>query len=419
MIEQAQERFRGRIDNLLGQLNDFELTQPPISPRYSEIAASLLVLDKEGVRAFNGGPFDFRGYGIEKSWLVPAEVEDHVGWTNFHILYLNCTPSDAENVPVTVSYAPELGLKVGDVKDKTVGWLHRSIMGGDQTPRIIVRPSLIGSLYYPKISTPLERPSSRVLVGRMKRLVKMLNLQLDTEKINVPAINRLTKGFSLYAEYPQFFMAAPRRVQSEAGFIYVYSIVSPDDPWKYFQLFTDKPLEKMDKRPQVMLRTDSGCDVGQLYRDMGCDCRDQLITALKNIHRGDDNDLGGIVIHIPTQDGRGYGMNTKMETEGLKKAERVVFNRQDGHIEPLNTVQAAEKVFGNDWDPRTFDGTARILVQIGFKSVIVYTDNKEKVACLRRGGLEVEQRPTGTKGNEFNSHHIRAKHRTDKYFPSD
>ncbi len=415
-MEMERRQFRDKVGKLLNYLDDIELTKPPVSSRYPEIASKLLTFDREGVRTFNGGPLDFREYGIDKSWLTPVEVEDRDGWTNFHIIFLNCAPVDAANVPVEISYARNVGLKVGDVRDSSVGYLHRIIMGGDKTPRVIVRPSLIGSLYYPKISTTLDMPTPETLAHRIVKLKRVLKLNFDTDNISKNALNGLTRGFELYAEYPQFYMGMPEQIYSEAGLINKYPIVSPDDPWKYFQLFTNKPLEKINKLPPIVLRTDSGCDAGQLYRDLGCDCRDQFITALKAIHRGDENDLGGIVVHIPTQDGRGYGMNTKMETEGIKRGMAMVFNGQDENIEPSNTIKAAQKVFDEDYDVRTYDGTARILFQIGFRSVIVYTDNVDKVACLRRGGLEVERRPTDTQGNKLNNHHIHAKHQTQKYF---
>lgn len=417
MREELERRgFEESVKRQLNEVSETDLAKPPIAHNYPEIAARLLFFEQDGVRAFTGGPLDHRRYGINTSWLVPVEVEDKDGFSNFHLIYLNCNPKIAKDAPAYLSFARDVGLKVGDLSDPQSAGLHKLIMAGDLEPKIIIRPSMVGSLYYPRILSLLDMPSSDTVVSRLKKLVQVTGLNLQAPSIPKRLVDNLTIEFELYNEYPSFFMGVPERIYSEVGVIYAYSLVSPDDPWKYIQLFTDKPLEKMDKRPQIVLRTDSGCDIGQLYRDAGCDCRDQLIDGLKKIHRGDHNDLGGIVVHIPTQDGRGYGMNTKMETEGLKRAFRMPSNDRDDYVYPLNTVEAGEKVFGDYWDPRTFDGTARILTQIGFESVIVYTDNKAKVECLRRGGLKVEQRPTGTKGNEYNSQHIQAKHRTDKYF---
>lgn len=408
--------FQKSIERQLIDLSETGLSRPPIAPKYPEIAARFLFFEQEGVRAFTGGPLDYRRYGVNSSWLVPVEVGDNEGYTNFHLIYLNTIPHAAKDSPVYLSFASDIGLKTGDVLNPQAAGLYKLIMVNDLEPKVIIRPSLVGSLYYPKMSSPIDMPTSDAVIDRLNKLVRVVGLKLQTTFIPKRLVDNLTEQFVVHDEYQSFSMGTPERVFSEAGIIYVYSIISPDDPWKYMQLFTDKPLEKMDKASQVILRTDSGCDIGQLYRDAGCDCRDQLITALKNIHRGDDNNLGGIVVHIPTQDGRGYGMNTKMETEGLKRGFRMPSNDTDGYVFPMTTIEAAKKVFGEEWDPRTFDGVARILRQIGFRSVVVYTDNKAKVECLRRGGLDVEQRPSDTKGNEFNGHHIRAKHQTDKYY---
>lgn len=417
-LNSAQAAFQAKVAASLYGVPETDLRIPTVAPGYSEIAARLLIRHEEGVSVFNGGALEYRPYGIKKSWLLPVEVEDKQGHTNFHLLYLNCTPQDCHDVPTSLSYARTTGLKVGDLLDIEAQRLHRSILIGDQTPRIVVRPSLTGSLYYPKISTRLTMPSPELLVKRLSHLSKVLELPIDVSTINAASLKNLTQGFELWEEYPQFVLGTPERIHSEAGIVFMYPVISPDDPWQYYQLFTNRPLDKINKQTPTILRTDSGCDIGQLYRDLGCDCREQFITSLKAIH-GVGGDDGGIVVHIPTQDGRGYGMSTKMETEGVKRGDSMVFNGADDPLQPLDTIEAAKRVFGNDYDIRTYDGVGRILKQLGFRRITLLTDNKDKIAGLESAGLEVTRVPTGTRGNGSNDHHIRAKHRTARYFCTD
>lgn len=387
---------------------------PPVGPNYPEIAASLLVQKENGVSVFNGGPMHYETYNLDDSWLTPVEVKDKQGYGNFHVLYLNCTPKDPKDAKVEFSQARTVGLKVGDVRDAQVRALHRTIMGGDPTPRIIVRPSFVGSLYFPNMAHRLVIPSVDTLRTRLGKLVQTLKLPLDAAAVEIDEEQLHESEFRTFCDYPTISMGKPEEIYSEAGHLYMYPVVVPKDPWQFYQIFTSNPLEEMDRAKPTLIRTDSGCDIGQLYRDMGCECRDQFIGALKAIH-GTDGDTGGMVIHVPTQDGRGYGMNTKMETEGIKKGVSMIYNRHNH--EELDTVAAAKLVFGEKyWDVRTFHGTGRILKELGFHRINILTDNIPKVTHLRESGLLTDRIETGTKGNEVSRRHVDAKHKTDLYF---
>ena len=61
-----------------------------------------------------------------------------------------------------------------------------------------------------------------------------------------------------------------------------YGLVLDDDPWKYYELFSPKPVEEVSA-DELLVRVDSGCDIGQIFDDRGCDCRELLHTALAAI----------------------------------------------------------------------------------------------------------------------------------------
>ncbi len=188
-----------------------------------------------------------------------------------------------------------------------------------------------------------------------------------------------------------------------------YGVTVEGDPWGYYELFTPTDLAHLQKTG-LPVRVDSGCDIGQIFNDRGCECRDQLHHALRIIV-----DHGnGLIVHIPSQDGRGFGAATKMETEGLKNGIIVATNGQDPH--EMDTDQAARELLGDHYDIRTYDGAGRILEALGVKSVSLETDNREKVEGISGSGIEVVRRSTETTGNNGSARHVRAKHRTGRYY---
>ncbi len=159
-----------------------------------------------------------------------------------------------------------------------------------------------------------------------------------------------------------------------------------------------------------LLRLDSGCVSGQIYGDEACDCLDQLHEALRLLVMEENS--SGVIIHIPGQDGRGFGTAPKAETEIYKRGGR-------GRIHStvaLDTVAAAKALYGVEkYDLRSFDGAAFILNFLGINEVVLFTDNIEKVGTLEKYGVKVRRKRTGTdKASCLN--HICAKKNSGLYF---
>jgi 3,4-dihydroxy 2-butanone 4-phosphate synthase / GTP cyclohydrolase II len=184
----------------------------------------------------------------------------------------------------------------------------------------------------------------------------------------------------------------------------------PDDPWKYYELYTPRPIQDISTK-NLLVRIDSGCDIGQIYNDNGCDCREQLHSTLRELQHVND----GVIIHIPGQDGRGFGAATKMETEGLKRGIRVITNQRD--LRPMDTVAAAQQLLGRDFDIRTYEGAGKILNELGVDSIRLNTDNRLKVQGMSENGITVRRQATGTTGANGSLGHVQAKHQhADIYF---
>jgi GTP cyclohydrolase II len=93
-----------------------------------------------------------------------------------------------------------------------------------------------------------------------------------------------------------------------------------NDRWKKYSVVVCGKLTadfapEFRNSDKILLRIDSGCESGQKFGDLSCDCRDQLMFAMQEIAKAGE----GIVINIPHQDGRGMGNHFKLATLSLQK----------------------------------------------------------------------------------------------------
>jgi len=72
--------------------------------------------------------------------------------------------------------------------------------------------------------------------------------------------------------------------------------------WGKYHILYYPNLKDLISRDKTFLRLDSGCFSGMILGDQTCDCLYQLRRAQKIILK-----KGGIIIHIPGHDGRGWG----------------------------------------------------------------------------------------------------------------
>ncbi|MEN9328328.1 MAG: hypothetical protein RI947_1136 [Candidatus Parcubacteria bacterium] len=422
-IQSAPGAYDSIKKRILARLEDQpiadDLIKPQPAPEYPYLAASLAINAERGVTEFAGGPLDLDKYGIDNDWVSPYEVRDGEGFSNFHLIYLNCTPDKMPaDTQVILNLASELDLKLDNKASPEAQRLRHIIAHSEGKPLVILRPSITGALYYPEITTPNYIPDEETLDRRLKLLEEVSGLHIPYDRNDLSVVR--AQEFVPYQEYPDFQLGVPRVIESPYGKVFAYAVYSPDDPWKYYDIYSSLPLDQLPKDQIVPMRVDSGCDIGQMYNDQGCDCHPQLLAAIKQICARDENEQlisPGIIINAPTQDGRGYGMNTKMETEAFKRGTEGVMNKG---IDAMDTVTAAKTFFHSDdgYDIRTFDGVGRVLKQLGFLRLGVYTDNKLKMSGLKSAGLDVTRIKTDTLSNgELTcKHHVLAKHNSALYY---
>ena len=141
----------------------------------------------------------------------------------------------------------------------------------------------------------------------------------------------------------------------------------------------------------VLTRVHSACLTGDLLGSLRCDCGDQLRGAIRVLSQA-----GGGVLFYLAQEGRGIGLINKLRAYAL----------QD---QGFDTVDANERL-GFEFDERAYGAAAAMLRQLGFRSVRLMTNNPEKVAALRRYGIDVVERlPHAFAANKHNRSYLRTK----------
>ena len=150
-------------------------------------------------------------------------------------------------------------------------------------------------------------------------------------------------------------------------------------------------MGQIDETVPTLVRVQSECLTGDVFKSLRCDCNSQLHTALKAIA-----DNGSGVLVYMRQEGRGIGLVNKMKA----------YNLQD---QGLDTVEANEKL-GFSPDLRHYGLGAQILSDIGVKQIRLLTNNPRKIVGLEGYGLSVVERVAlKIPHNQINQRYLKAK----------
>lgn len=157
---------------------------------------------------------------------------------------------------------------------------------------------------------------------------------------------------------------------------------------------------ELDDATEVPLRVHSQCQTGDIFGSLRCDCRDQLEQALKTFAK-----LDIAVLLYLKQEGRGIGLANKIRAYHLQ---------QQG----LDTVEANEAL-GFEDDLRTYEIAASMIKLLNIKSILLFTNNPNKIKGLTENGIKVVRRepiimpPTPFNVNYLNTKKIKAGHLLD------
>lgn len=150
---------------------------------------------------------------------------------------------------------------------------------------------------------------------------------------------------------------------------YAYSCPYPADEVIALQLGAH---ETNDARPLVRLH--SGCTTGDALGSLRCDCRFQLERALQSIR----DEGSGVLIYMPSHEGRGIGLANKLRAYEL----------QDGGRDTVD----ANLELGFAPDDRSYAGAIFALRDLGVHSLRLMSNNPAKIRALKEAGFNIVHR---------------------------
>ena len=153
-------------------------------------------------------------------------------------------------------------------------------------------------------------------------------------------------------------------------------------------------LVKGDVKNQnnVFLRIHSECFTGDIFGSLRCDCGDQLQNALKSIAELKN----GLIVYL-RQEGRGIGLFNKLRAYDLQDKEG------------YNTYDANEKL-GYPADSRKYDIASEIIKDLEIKSIILNTNNPQKIQELKDQGINISKTiPAIAPINQYNQKYLETK----------
>jgi GTP cyclohydrolase II len=121
---------------------------------------------------------------------------------------------------------------------------------------------------------------------------------------------------------------------------------------------------------EVLCRVHSSCLFGHAFNSIECDCREQMEISQQLIQR----EGRGIIIWLE-QEGKGNGHFALLKSVEHKRL-------------GLKQADAYEAV-GFKSDARDFRAAAKILMELGVRSIQLLTNNSGKVETLRQHGVNV------------------------------
>jgi 3,4-dihydroxy 2-butanone 4-phosphate synthase / GTP cyclohydrolase II len=176
---------------------------------------------------------------------------------------------------------------------------------------------------------------------------------------------------------------------TEFGEFEIYAYRNSLDNTEHVAIVRGQP-EHFKDHP-VMVRVHSECLTGDALGSLRCDCRSQLLAALKMI----DSAGEGVIVYL-RQEGRGIGLVNKLKAYSLQDL-------------GLDTVEANERL-GFPADLRDYGIGAQILNDLGVKKIRLITNNPRKIAGLKGYGLEMTDRvPLLIEATPFNSTYLATK----------
>lgn len=121
----------------------------------------------------------------------------------------------------------------------------------------------------------------------------------------------------------------------------------------------------------VLVRVHSECLTGEAFHSLKCECGPQLDEAMRTIQ----NEGGGVVLYMRGHEGRGIGLVNKFKAYKLQE-------------QGLDTLDA-NLALGFPADARDYTAAARMLDDMGIRSIRLLSNNPEKQRQLLEQGIRI------------------------------
>jgi 3,4-dihydroxy 2-butanone 4-phosphate synthase / GTP cyclohydrolase II len=140
-----------------------------------------------------------------------------------------------------------------------------------------------------------------------------------------------------------------------------------------------------------LVRIHSECLTGDVFGSKRCDCGSQLKEAMRLIEQSGN----GYIIYLRDHEGRGIGLAEKIRAYVLQDSGQ-------------DTVEANISI-GQPIDDRTYEDAISALQRLQIKSLILLTNNPDKVASLKESGISVKTAPLEVIANQYNQKYLETK----------
>ncbi|MBC8883490.1 GTP cyclohydrolase II [Flavobacterium piscinae] len=148
--------------------------------------------------------------------------------------------------------------------------------------------------------------------------------------------------------------------------------------------------ENTDFEKPVPIRLHSECLTGDIFHSTKCECGKQLHQSLAYFQEN-----GGILLYL-RQEGRNIGLINKMKAYNLQKNGK-------------NTVEA-NLALGLPADGRNFEEAIQILEDLQLKSILLLTNNPEKLVAFEQSSIQLIGRiPIEIKASVHNQNYLETK----------
>ncbi len=383
---------------------------------YPMFLEKLIYYKKGKFKVFYGGPIERKNDGVQ--WVMSATIEDDRYNTGavYEIAFINCDPETAKGAPVYFASVSDMDIKFKNMLSQDYAIFSKLMNENQKSGKsIVVRQVDIGMVFFPDIFISSDFPSRPNLLDQQS-IKSFLSEQFGAKVADAKWVYNSQRVDKIMSESSDLIQYEPVKIKIDIKgtpepFTVVKMILKKDVWQLYYAVFKGWGDLKSLSNEELLVRLDSGCVSGQIYDDNSCDCLDQLHHGL---HKMVTDNQKGLIIHMPTHDGRGYGTAPKAETEIYKRGGK---GRVHATLEKMDTVSAAKLLYGKSqqYDLRTFDGAAKILKSLGIRRVKLLTDNKNKLNALVKNGIQVVREKTDTQ-KESCLEHLAAKKNSESYF---